>query len=210
MQRTNDKKLNCKLDNHQPFTNMKLKFALLIPLTFLLVACPSEEDDIYINLNNLNIQISCLSNENDLSNTITCEDEFKIYLDFESSEIAQAPVSLSNIGVAYAAYEPLIYLQNKVEKCNITNIEEFNDLAANTEVTKFFDLCIDNSEWIEDLSLVEGINESVILQYKTDAKPYLKLNHNLNYSGRFIVEFELSDGTILSDSTQYFSINISE
>ena len=190
--------------------NMKLK--LLIPLTFLLVACPSEEENIYINLNNLNIQISCSSNENDISNTIACEDEFKIYLDFESTEIAQAPVFFSNIGVAYAAYEPFIYLQNKVKKCSITNTGKFNDLAVNTEINGFFDLCIDNSEWIEDLSLVEGINEAVKLQYKTDEKPYLKMNHNLslNYSGKFIVQLELSDGTILLDSTQNFIINIIE
>ncbi len=192
--------------------NMKLKLVLLIMLTFLLVACPSKEEDIYINLNSFNIQASCSNSEKDLKDTIVCEDEFKIYLDFKSSEIAQSTNFSSQVGVAYASYVPFIYLKNKVKKCNITNTNEFNNLAINTEINNYFELCIDNSEWLNDLSLVEGINESAKFQYNQNEKSYLKLKHNssLNYSGMFIIELELSDGTLLSDSTQNVIINISE
>jgi len=181
---------------------MKLKILLLIPLTFLLVACPSEENDIYLTINSFTVQDSCFNNEN----------EFKIYLDFRSSEIAQSTSFSSNIGVAYASYEPFIYLKNKVEKCTITNTKEFNNLAVNTEISNYFELSIDNSEWINELSLVEGINESIKLQYNKNERPYLKLKHNssLDYSGAFIIELELSDGTLLSDSTQNVIINITE
>lgn len=72
-----------------------------------------------------------------------------------------------------------------------------------------FELCIDNSNWINELTLVEGINESVKLQYKNNVKPYLKLisNSSIKYSGKFAVQLELSDGTLFSDTTQYIIIN---
>jgi hypothetical protein len=191
---------------------MKLKIAILISLTFLLVACPSKEEDIYINLNSFSIQASCSNSENDLNDTVTCEDVFKIYLDFGSSPIVQSTFFPTNVGVAYASYEPIIYLQNKVEKCTIVNTAKFNNHAVNTKMNNHFELCIDNSKWINELSMVEGINESVKLQYKNNVEPFLKLNHNssFNYSGKFVVQLELSDGTLLSDTTQNVIINISK
>jgi hypothetical protein len=188
---------------------MKLKLILFISITFLLVACPSKEEDIYINLNSFNVQASCSNSENDLSDTIICNDIFKIYLDFGSSPIAQSAFFSTNVGVAYAAYEPIVSLQSKVSKCTIVNTEEFNNHGKNTDITNQFELCIDNSNWINELTIVEGINESVKLQYRNNVKPYLKLNSNPNikYSGKFAVELELSDGTLFSDTTQYVIIN---
>jgi len=187
---------------------MKLKITLLISLTFILVACPSKKEDIYINLNSFIIQASCSNSENDINDTIICNDVFKISLDFGSSPIAHSTFS-TTAGVAYAAYEPIVYLQNKVSKCTIVNTEEFNNHGENTEITNQFELCIDNSNWINELTMVEGINESVKLQYKNNVKPYFKLNSNssIKYSGKFAVQLELSDGTLFSDTTQYVLIN---
>ena len=130
-------------------------------------------------------------------------------MDFGSSPIAQSAFFSTNVGVAYEAYEPIVFLQSKVSKCTIVNTEELNNHVKNTDITNQFELCIDNSNWINELTIVEGINESVKLQYRNNVKPYLKLNSNPNikYSGKFAVELELSEGTLFSDTTQYVIIN---
>lgn len=180
---------------------MKLKITLLISLAFLLVACPSKEEDIYIDLNNLNVQASCYNNVNDFVDTVICEDEFIIYLDFKTSRIAQKASFCSNVGVAYAAYEPIVYLQNKVIKCRVLNTEVFANHPIGTEVNNYFELCIDNSNWIHDLSMIEGINEAAKLQYSQSIRPYLKLKNHIDYDGKIVVKLELSDGKELSDTT---------
>ena len=181
---------------------MKLKITLLISLTFLMVACPSKKEDLYINFNTLNIEASCSTNEDVITELVTCEDNFKIYLDFESSLVAKSTFLTKNIGAALAVYEPVTYLQNKVEKCVILNTNEFDSLPHNTEINSYFTLYLDDYNWINDLSMIEGINESVKIQYKNNIKPYLNLNENFNYSGKFILQLKLTDGTLLVDSTE--------
>ena len=177
---------------------------------FLMVACPAPKEDIYINLNSFDIQASCSNRENDFSDTITCSDTFKIYLDFSSSQITQSARSSTGIGVAYAAQAPFVYLQNDVIRCSILNTEAFDNYPKETEMNDYFELCIDNSNWIHNLSLIEGINESARLQYFQNIRPYLKLIDSINYEGKIVVQLELSNGTQLSDSTQNIILNFSE
>ena len=185
---------------------MKLKISLLTSLTFLLVACPSKEEDIYINIDNLGIQATCFNDKENLKDTVICEDEFIIYLDFKTSQIAQTTSFSSAVGVAYATYEPIVYLNNNVIKCRISNTEVFDNHPKGTEVNNYFELYIDNSNWIHDLSMIEGINEAARLQYFQNIRPYLKLKDHIDYDGKIVVKLELSDGKELSDTTNIIKI----
>jgi len=192
---------------------MKLKITLLLALSFFIIACPQKKEDIYINIDKLDIEASCLT-ENDLEDTITCENNFQIYLNFKSSPLTKTHFFIKNTGsayagVAYAAYEPRTLVKNKVEKCIILNTKNLDDQKSYSEITNYFELFLDDSKWINDLSIVEGINEIVSLQYNDIIKPSFKLNNKskLNYSGKFIVQMQLTDGSLLSDTTNYINLD---
>lgn len=193
---------------------MKLKITLLIAFSFFIIACPQKKEDIYINIDKLDIEASCLS-ENGLEDTIICENNFQIYLNFKSSPLTTTHFFTKNTGnayagVAYAAYEPRTLVENKVEKCIILNTKKLDDHESYSEITNYFELFLDDSKWINDLSMLEGINEIVSLQYNEIIKPYFKLNNQskFNYSGKFIVQMQLTNGSLLSDTTNYVNIGL--
>lgn len=193
---------------------MKLKITILGMLMFCLVGCPSKKEDSFIRLDSLSVNSSCVRNEISIKDTVKCDDEFKIYLDFSSSLIANMNFSTKNIGsanagIAYAAYEPETYLKNRVERYSILNTEKFEKDSANKDLSRYFNLIVDDSKWVNELPILEAINECILLQYNSNTRSYLKFNSNSNftYSGKFNVVLELSDGSLLSDSTGYVIIN---
>jgi len=178
----------------------KIKPAIITFLTLFIVGCPSIVKDIHLHLDDFTLQSNCSG-----ENINYCDEDINIFLDFKTSEvIISKNSSINSFGSLYANPVPNYFIENKVIECRIINLKEFNGLPINSQINEYFQLSINKATWVNNLSIVEAINEAIIVKEKLgDYTVFFKQKKKIgiSYSGKITIELELANGTILTKTT---------